>query len=68
MTPAKQRILWGWLRLVLGFAQIALVGLSAGSLITVGLRPLTWGFVIAATALTLISLLIYKKRPGANLS
>ena len=67
MTPAaKERIVWGWLRLALGFAQIALVGLSIGSLITVGARPLTWGFAIAATTLTVISLLIYKRRPGPN--
>lgn len=65
MTPAaKEQIVWGWLRLALGFAQIALVGLSIGSLITVGPRPLTWVFAIAATTLTLISLLIYKRRPA----
>ena len=67
VTPAaKERIVWGWLRLALGFGQIALVGLSVGSLITVGARPLTWGFAIAATTLTLISLLIYKRRPAPS--
>ncbi len=67
MTPAaKKRMVWGWLRLALGFAQIALVGLSIGSLITVGPRSLTWAFAIAATTLTLISLLIYKRRPAPN--
>jgi hypothetical protein len=67
MTPAaKEQIVWGWLRLVLGFGQIALVGLSIGSLITVGARPLTWAFAIAATTLTVISLLIYKRRPAPH--
>jgi hypothetical protein len=67
MTPAvKERIVWGWLRLALGFAQIALVGLSVGSLLTVGVRPLTWVFAIAATVLTAVSLLIYKRRPAPH--
>jgi hypothetical protein len=65
MTPViKERILWGWLRLVLGFAQIALVGLSVGALISVGVKPITWIFVVGATALTLISRLIYRGRTG----
>jgi hypothetical protein len=67
MTPtAKELIVWGWLRLALGFAQIALVGLSIGSLVTVGVRPLTWVFAITATALTAVSLLIYKRRPAPH--
>jgi len=63
MTPGiKEPFLWGRLRLLLGLAQIALVGLSVGALITVGLKPITWIFVISATALTLTSRLIYKGR------
>jgi hypothetical protein len=63
---AEKRLLWGWLRLVLGFAQIAFVGLSIGALFAVGLKPLTWVFVICATALTLMSRLIYRGRPTPN--
>lgn len=63
MTPAtKKRIVWAWGRLFLGFAQIALVGLSLGGLFSVGLKPVTLIFVVGATALTLISRLIYKGR------
>jgi hypothetical protein len=64
----NQRILWGWLRLFLGIAQIALVGLSVGALISVGVKPITWVFVIGATALTVISRLIYKGRTGPKSS
>jgi hypothetical protein len=69
MTPlTKERILWGWLRLFLGFAQIALVGLSVGALFSVGVKPITWIFVIGATALTVVSRLIYKGRTGPKSS
>jgi hypothetical protein len=67
MTPGtKERMLWGWLRLFLGFAQISLVGLSVGALFSVGVKPITLIFVIAATALTVISRVIYKGRVGPN--
>lgn len=62
----RERFVWGWLRLALGFAQLAATGLSFGSLITIGLRPLTVGFALLATTLTLISLLIYKRRSSPN--
>lgn len=59
----KERFVWGRLRFLLGLAQIALAGLSIGALVTVGLKPITWIFVISATALTFTSRLIYKGRP-----
>lgn len=61
MTPGtKERFVWGRLRFLLGLAQIGLVGLSVGALVTVGLKPITWIFVISATALTITSRLIYR--------
>jgi hypothetical protein len=58
----QDRLLWGWARLFLGFTQMALVGMSVGALITVGLKPITWVFVIAATSLALLSRIIYRGR------
>ena len=68
MTTAKERIVWGWLRLLLGFAQISLAGLTAGSLITVGFQPITLVFALSATLLVLVSILIYKGKsaPGSG--
>ena len=56
----KQRFFRGWLRRLLGFAQIAFVGLSDGALFSVRLKPITPVFVTGA--LTIISRLIYQGR------
>lgn len=62
----QDRPLWGWARLFLGFAQMALVGMSVGSLITVGLKPITYVFVLAATSLALLSRLIYRGKRSSD--
>jgi hypothetical protein len=58
----QHKIVWGWLRFFLGFVQISLVAASVGALVAVGLRPVTLLLVIAATAATLISRLLYHGR------
>jgi hypothetical protein len=59
----RHRLIWGWLRLVLGFAQMALVALSVGALLAVGLHWITYVFVGAATAAALLSRLLYQGKP-----
>jgi hypothetical protein len=57
---ARHRFVWGWLRLILGFAQMSLVAASLGALITAGLHPVTFVLVFAATLATITSRLLYK--------
>jgi len=58
----KQRLVWGWLRLFLAFAQISLVAMAFGSLLTIGPHMLTLVFTVAATAVTVSSRLLYRGR------
>lgn len=61
-AEAHHRLVWGWLRLVLGFPQMGLVAAALGSLITVGLHWITLLFVSAATAATITSRALYRGR------
>jgi hypothetical protein len=63
-TQGHEALIWGWLRLVLGFAQISLAGLTIGVLITAGITSLTVWLAISTSALTLASQLIYRGRKG----
>lgn len=68
MDEAKRhKLIWGWLRFCLGFVQMSLVALSIGTLITIGVRPLTWAFVTTATLAALVSRLIYHGRKDPKL-
>ena len=58
----RHKLVWGWLRLFLAFAQISLVAMAFGSLITIGPRTLTLVFTMAATAVTVSSRLLYRGR------
>jgi len=60
----RDRFVWDWLRLVLGFAQMSLVAMAFGVLITTGLTPLAVVLAVSAMALTLASRLLYHGRPG----
>ena len=64
----REQFVWGWLRLFLGFGQMSLAGLTLGALIAVGPTKLTILFAIAATAVTIVSRLIYcgRKRPAVR--
>jgi hypothetical protein len=63
----RHRLIWGWLRLFLGFAQMSLVAMGIGALITVGVRRITVVLVILATTATVMSRLIYHGRPDPRL-
>ena len=60
----RETLIWGWLRLALGFGQISLAGLTIGVLITAGVTSLTLWLAVSTTALTLASRLIYHGRKG----
>lgn len=55
MTLSHDRLIWGWVRLLLGMAQIILATMALMTLLTLGLAPLTWVFIGGATAATIIS-------------
>jgi hypothetical protein len=63
----RHKLIWGWLRLFLGFAQMSLVALGIGALITVGVRRITVVFAIMATTATVMSRLIYRGKPDPRL-
>jgi len=65
--PTRHKLIWGWLRALLGIAQMSLVVSSAILLFSVGLRPFTYACVIAATMLTVISRILYRGRSDPNL-
>jgi hypothetical protein len=62
--PMNQVLLWGWFRLAFGVLQMTLALASVVALLTVGLRPMTWGLVASATAATLLSRWLYRIRPS----
>ena len=66
-ATTQHKVVWGGLRFFLGLAQmwLALVGLVL--LVSIGLRPVTYLFVGAATAATVTSRLLYRGRPGHDL-
>ena len=63
----RHKLIWGWLRLFLGFAQMALVAMSVGALTAVGLHWITYMFVGAATVAALLSRLLYRGKPDLKL-
>lgn len=64
----RRKLVWGWLRLFLGFAQMSLAAAALGALIAVGLRAVTLWFAIGATAATLLSRLLYHDRKNSRLT
>jgi hypothetical protein len=64
---ARHKLIWGWLRLFLGFAQMSLVAMGVGVFLTVGLHWITYVFVIAATVATIISRLLYRGKSDPEL-
>lgn len=56
--------MWGWLRLILGAVQMTLAAAAVGAYLDGGSPKLVWTLAGAATAATLVSLLIYRRRQG----
>jgi hypothetical protein len=59
---SREWLIWGWLRLLMGFAQISLAGLTFGVLITAGVTRTTIFLALAATAIAAVSRLTYRGR------
>lgn len=64
---SKQKLIWGWLRIFLGWLQMSSAAAAIGALFTVGLQPITYAFLVAATAATLTSRLLYHGQRGPTL-
>ena len=54
--------MWGSLRWWLGIAQMALAAAALGAVVTVGLAPVSWAFIVAATVAAAVSRLLYRGR------
>ena len=65
---ARHKLIWGWLRLFLGFAQMSLVAMSLGALLAVGLRTITLVFFAGATLSMALSRLLYHGRKDPKLA
>jgi len=63
-SDRREQLIWGWVRLLMGFAQISLAGLTFGVLITAGVTTLTIWLAVLATVIAVISRLIYRGRKG----
>lgn len=64
----RHRLVWGWLRLLLGTAQIVLAPFAILVLLTAGLgSTLTWVLIAATSLATLTSWLLYRGRPDPKL-
>ncbi len=64
----RHRLVWGWLRLLLGWSQMALAAAAAVALLAVGFHVVTWALVIGATTATAVSRLLYHGRPDPELT
>jgi hypothetical protein len=62
----REKLIWGWVRLLIGFAQISLAGLTFGVLITAGVTRTTIFLALTATAIAAVSRLIYRGRKRSN--
>jgi len=63
---ADQRFVWGWLRLVLGIAQMTLAITTFGMFLIVGFHPITWILFAVTTTLLIVSRILYRGRKGPN--
>jgi hypothetical protein len=63
-SDSRERLKWGWGRLLIGFAQISLAGLTFGVLITAGVTSLTVWLAVLATGIAVLSRFLYRGRKG----
>ena len=64
---ARHKLIWGWLRLILGWAQMSLAAAAFGALLIVGNHPVTWAFGIGAMLATITSRMLYHGKPDPKL-
>ena len=65
-VEGSEKFVWGWLRLILGMAQMTLAMTTAGLFLLVGFRPVTWIFLAIVTLLTIASRLLCHGDRGSN--
>lgn len=63
----RHKLVWGWLRLLLGWLQMSLAAAGFGALLVLGHHPLTWALAIAALVAVVISRLLYHGKPDPKL-
>jgi hypothetical protein len=54
----RDKLIWGWLRLTLGVAQIVLSTAALVLLSAVGLQSITWGFILSTAVAMVVSRLL----------
>lgn len=59
----RHKLIWGWLRLFLGFLQVFLATATVISLLTLGEHRLTWALAASALLAVVISRLLYRSDP-----
>jgi hypothetical protein len=67
-VASVDKLVWGWLRLLLGLAQMCLATIGLILFVSVGLHPLTLLFVAAATGVTITSRLLYSQQHDQKLN
>ena len=63
----RHRLVWGWLRVLLGIAQVVLASAGLILVLTIGFHPLTCIVAAGATLLTIVSRILYRGRPDPKL-
>ena len=64
---AHHKLIWGWLRLFLGWTQMSLAAVGLGALLVLGNHPVTWAFGIGATLATIVSRMLYHGKPDPKI-
>lgn len=64
----KHKLIWGWLRLVLGWVQISCALIAVVLLIAIGFQLLTWLFFGGAIVAIITSRLLYHGQSGPLLN
>lgn len=63
----RHKLVWGWLRLFLGWVQMSLAVAGFGALLVVGNHPITWAFAIAALLGVIVSRMLYQGKSDPTL-
>ena len=64
ILTSKEVFVWGWLRLLLGAAQLGLSAAAVFALFAIGLETETWVLVVGAMAATCASRILYGGKRG----